>query len=200
MSSLFVFDKESVRCQGGEYGAQRLQSKSSSECGQKAQAGAHSKHVDHVCDAGGIKAQRLVESIRTLPSPKGAPDRVKTRGMRRCGTEGRANQQQRTRRACGLARECGQKAQAEAHSEHVAHVSDAGGIKAQRLVESSRILPSPEGAHPTEWKRVARRRCGTQREGRIYSSARGVRVWLSSGVWAEGAGGSGAQRTCRSCL
>ena len=30
------------------------------------------------------------------------------------------------------------------------------------------------------------RRCGTQREVRIGRS-RGARVWLSSGVWAEGA-------------
>jgi hypothetical protein len=28
---------------------------------------AHVEHGAHVCDAGGVKAQRLVESIRTLP-------------------------------------------------------------------------------------------------------------------------------------
>jgi hypothetical protein len=46
---------------------------------------------------------------------------------------------------CGPARECGQKAQAKAHSEHVAHACDAGGVKAQRMVESIRTLPSPKG-------------------------------------------------------
>ena len=34
----------------------------------------------------------------------------------------------------------------EAHIEHGFHVCDAGGVEAQRLVESSRILPSPKGA------------------------------------------------------
>jgi hypothetical protein len=196
------------------------------ECGQKAQAEAHKKHQAHVRDAGGVKAQRLVESIRPLPSPKGASDGGK-RVARRCGTEGRANQQhgclaqlgsvgRRRRRkrtlnmplmsvtlevsklsgwlkalapcrvqrghpmegnACGTemwhsrrkgesaawvfgpARECGQKAQAEAHIEHAAHGCDAGGVKAQRLVESIRVLPSPKGTS-VRGKRVAQRRCG----------------------------------------
>ena len=67
----------------------------------EAQAKAHIEHVAHVCDAGGVKAQRLIESIRTLPSPKGG---IRQRDdapccTERCGTEGRANRQ-RTRRAC----------------------------------------------------------------------------------------------------
>ena len=72
------------------------------------------------------------------------------------------------------AQELGQKAQAEAHIEHEAHVRDAGGVKAQRLVESIRFLPSPKGA-PVRGKRVWHRDVAQQREGRI-SSARGVRV------------------------
>eukprot|EP00964_Phaeocystis_antarctica_P096141 scaffold62501_cov69-Phaeocystis_antarctica.AAC.2 len=91
----------------------------------------------------------------------------------------------------GPARECGQKAQAEAHLEHRAHVCDTGGVEAQRLVESSRILPSPKGA--PDKRKHAWHRDGTEREGRI-SSARRVRVWPGSGVRAEGAGGS-AHRT-----
>ena len=68
--------------------------------GQKAQAEAHLEHVAHGCDAGGVKAQRLVESIRILPSPKrGIRQRDDACGTRRCGTERRANQQ-RIRRAC----------------------------------------------------------------------------------------------------
>jgi len=56
----------------------------------------------------------------------------------------------------GPAREWGQKAQAEAHREHSAHVCDAGGVKAQRLVESSRTLPSPkQGASDRGTTRVA---------------------------------------------
>ena len=41
----------------------------------EAQAEAHMEHCVHGCDAGGVKTQRLVESIRKLPSPKGATDR-----------------------------------------------------------------------------------------------------------------------------
>eukprot|EP00964_Phaeocystis_antarctica_P096142 scaffold62501_cov69-Phaeocystis_antarctica.AAC.3 len=33
------------------------------------------------------------------------------------------------------------KAQAEAHPEHVAHVCDAGGVEAQRLVERQGLIP-----------------------------------------------------------
>ena len=46
-------------------------------------------------------------------------------------------------------------AQAEAHLEHVAHARDPGGVKAQRLVESIRTLPSPKGAQE-RGERVAR--------------------------------------------
>jgi len=65
---------------------------------RRMQAEAHSEHAHHVCDAGGVKAQRLVKSLRILPSPKGATDRGTTRMA--CGTQRvlRANQQ-RTRRA-----------------------------------------------------------------------------------------------------
>ena len=94
--------------------------------------------------------------------------------QRRRHTEGRSNQE-RARRACGPARECGQNAQAEAHAEHGAHVCDAGGVKAQRLIESIRILPSPKRRHPDAEGNV----CGTEekahRGGRI-KSARGVRA------------------------
>eukprot|EP00964_Phaeocystis_antarctica_P071426 scaffold43576_cov55-Phaeocystis_antarctica.AAC.5 len=97
---------------------------------------------------------------------------------------------------CGPARECGQKPQAEAHPEHSVHGCDAGGVEGQRLVESSRTLPSPKGA-PDEG-RHAWHRDGTERAGRI-SSARGVRVWPGSGVWAEAAGGR-AQKTSGASL
>ena len=32
-----------------------------------------------------------------------------------------------------------------AHVKHVVHVSEAGGVEAQRLVERNRVLPSPKG-------------------------------------------------------
>ena len=46
--------------------------------GAKGTRGAHREHVAHVCDAGGVEAQRLVEGRRGLPSRR--------EGMR-CGGE-----------------------------------------------------------------------------------------------------------------
>ena len=40
--------------------------------------------------------------------------------------------------------EIGDRASAEAHREHVAHVHDPGGVETQRLVERRRALPSGE--------------------------------------------------------
>jgi len=119
---------------------------------RKAQAEAHSEHVAHACDAGGFEDQQLVESIRTLPSPKGASDRGKRVHSPEKWHRGKGESAAHTRRACGPARECGHNAQAEAHPEHVAHVCDAGGLEAQRLVESIRILRSSTG-YPTEGTR-----------------------------------------------
>ena len=165
---------------------------------QKAQAGAHPEHAVHARDAGGVKAQRLAESNRNLPSPKGASDTGKRvwHGDVAQG-EGRISSDRGVRVLVwpSLLGEWGQKAQAGAHREHSAHVRDAGGVKAQRLVESSRILPSPKGASDTG-KRVCYGDVA-QEEGRT-SSARGVRMWPSSGVGAEGACGS-APRTFCSC-
>ena len=42
--------------------------------------GAHPKHERHVCDAGGVEAQRLVERRRALPSRKGSIGRGVTCG------------------------------------------------------------------------------------------------------------------------
>jgi len=41
----------------------------------------------------------------------------------------------------------GAKGTRGAHSEHVAHGRDAGGVQAQRLVEGRRVLPSRRGGH-----------------------------------------------------
>eukprot|EP00964_Phaeocystis_antarctica_P115594 scaffold79541_cov42-Phaeocystis_antarctica.AAC.1 len=116
----------------------------------------------------------------------------------RCEPRGRGRRraQQQGTRVQGRARlQIGGRARGGAHVEDLVHVRDAGGVEAQRLVESSRTLPSPNEA--PDKGRHAWHRDGTEREGRI-SSARGVRVWRSSGVGAKGAGGS-AHRTCSSC-
>ena len=57
---------------------------------------------------------------------------------------------------CGPARECGQKAKAEAHIEHVAHVCDAGSVQAQLLVERVRALPSGNEANAAGEVRAGR--------------------------------------------
>ena len=52
--------------------------------------GAHVEHVVHVCDAGRVEAQRLVERHRALPSRKGSIGRGVTCGAgRREGVEKR---------------------------------------------------------------------------------------------------------------
>ena len=49
---------------------------------------------------------------------------------------------------------------AEPHRKHVPHPRDAGGVEGQRLVERSRVLPSPKGRHAERAIRRARRREG----------------------------------------
>eukprot|EP00964_Phaeocystis_antarctica_P055341 scaffold32558_cov60-Phaeocystis_antarctica.AAC.3 len=50
--------------------------------------GAHSEHGTHVCDAGRVEAQRLVEHLRVLPSRKGSMGRERG-DMRRRASGGR---------------------------------------------------------------------------------------------------------------
>jgi hypothetical protein len=166
--------------------------------GQKAQAEAHSEHAAHVCDAGGVKAQRPVEIIRTLPSPKrGQP----TEGRRVWHTEmrhrekGKCNQQRTPRgvRVCGPAREWGQKRRRWKRTMNMPPMSVTLEVsKLSGWLKAPALCRVQKGASDRGTTRVAHGDVA-QREGRI-SSARGVRVWPSSGVGAEGAGGS-AHRT-----
>eukprot|EP00964_Phaeocystis_antarctica_P135920 scaffold100326_cov51-Phaeocystis_antarctica.AAC.4 len=48
-------------------GARSVQERARLQIGGRACGGAYVEHVDHVCDAGGIEAQRLVERRRALP-------------------------------------------------------------------------------------------------------------------------------------
>jgi len=142
---------------------------------------AHLEHGAHVCDAGGVKAQRLIENIRILPSPKGASDTGKRVWHTEMWHRGKGKSTAHAACVCGPAREWGQKAQAEAHIEHEAHVCDAGGVKAQRLVESIRSsLPSPEGAIDRGTTRVARR-CGTEGRANQQRTQRACVAQLGSG-------------------
>ena len=58
--------------------------RSDSRLGGQGTRGAHGEHVVHVRDAGGVPAQRLVECLRNLPSP-----REGTRCRARCALGGR---------------------------------------------------------------------------------------------------------------
>eukprot|EP00964_Phaeocystis_antarctica_P029016 scaffold16341_cov57-Phaeocystis_antarctica.AAC.3 len=78
------------------------------------QGGCRVEHGLHVCDAGGVKAQRLVERRRNVEHVAHVCD------------AGRVEAQRLVER---------QRA-----SEHVAHARDAGGVEAQRLVERPRVV------------------------------------------------------------
>ena len=111
--------------------------------GAKGTRGAHDEHVAHVRDAGGVEAQRLVEGRGELPSRR--------EGMRCGGGEVRAGRREGP--GCGggttsgtygngPTQGLGAKGTRRAHPEHGVHGCDAGGVKAQRLVEGRRALPS----------------------------------------------------------
>ena len=143
--------------------------------------GAHEEHLVHVRDLGGVKAQRLVEGRRVLPSRR--------EGMR-CGGErcepggGRAWGVVAARQAACTgerpdSRLGGQGHARRAHVEHEAHGRDAGSVKTQRLVEGARVLPSRREGHM---------RCGAR------CAPGGGRVWGGGG--ASGLHGEGPTRGC----
>eukprot|EP00964_Phaeocystis_antarctica_P111985 scaffold76209_cov58-Phaeocystis_antarctica.AAC.3 len=137
-----------------------------------ARGGAHGEHVVHVCDEPGVEAQRLVERRRFLP-----------RVERRAYGAGRGAEY---RGAGGGGRSRCTRARVGAHVEHVAHVCDAGGVEAQRLVERRRVLP-----------RVERRAYGARRGAEYREAGGGGRPRRkrragegSSAVWEQGTRGA----------
>eukprot|EP00964_Phaeocystis_antarctica_P069685 scaffold42367_cov61-Phaeocystis_antarctica.AAC.5 len=99
---------------------------------------AHVEHVAHVCDAGRVESQRLVERRRVLPSR----ERVghTTRGEVRAGRRKALGDNRAGRRRARIYR-LGADAR-RGHLEHGGHRGDAGRIEAQRLVERPCVLPS----------------------------------------------------------
>ena len=173
-------------------GARSVQGRARLQIGGRARGGAHLEHQVHVCDAGGIEAQRLVERKRALPSRK--------KGIR-CGERCGAGRGAGGRKGGGC-RRCKQRVQGRnrlqigrANPEHLAHGCDLGRVEAQRLVDHPRALP-----------RVKRRACG---------AGRGIRVGVQQAVddrggkqraregaaadWGQSTGRS-ARGTCRACL
>eukprot|EP00964_Phaeocystis_antarctica_P128450 scaffold92250_cov61-Phaeocystis_antarctica.AAC.3 len=96
------------------------------------------EHAVHFRDAGGVEAQRLVERRRALSRVKRRAYAVRGElrpGRRReAAGDGGASSVQGTARLQTWGRGSG-----GAHVEHVAHVFDAGGVEAQRLVERRRV-------------------------------------------------------------
>eukprot|EP00964_Phaeocystis_antarctica_P004951 scaffold2698_cov48-Phaeocystis_antarctica.AAC.3 len=89
----------------------------------------------------------------------------------------------------------GGRARGGAHVEHVAHVRDAGGVEAQRLVQRRRALP-----------RVERRACGVGRGVRVGGAAGGGRPRRmqragegAAADWGAGRGGARPEHCVHVC-
>ena len=110
----------------GDRGARSMRGRPRLQTGGRPRGGAHVEHLEHVRDAGGVEAQRLVERIRLLPRVETRPcvrrEGYGSGGSRRWTTAAHA--------ACKRGRGCrlGGKARGGAHVEHAAHGCDAGGI------------------------------------------------------------------------
>ena len=134
-----------------------------------APGGAHLEHAGHARDAGGVETQRLIERRRLLP-------RVERRAYgagRGAGWEAEAGGDRGARIMQGRVRlQIWGRPWGGAHPEHVAHVHDAGGVEAQRLVER-RALPRVEKGHAVR--------------GEVYGS--GDSRWRATAVQAACRGG-----------
>jgi len=110
--------------------------------GAKGTRGAHSEHVAHVCDAGGVEAQRLWLKPTRPAESKGGHAMRGGRGASREAGGPVVWWRHDKRHARGKGPTQGLRAEGTrgAHVEHVAHGRDAGGVEAQRLVEGRRAL------------------------------------------------------------
>ena len=98
-----------ARCAGGEAGGRRA---AHAACRRRldcrvgrARGGAHGEHVVHVCDAGRVEAQRLVELPRILPRVERRRTLRDEVGTRR--REGREQRRHKKRAGEGLATDLG---------------------------------------------------------------------------------------------
>ena len=130
-----------------------VQERARLQVGGRARGRAHVEHLVYVCDAGRVEAQCLVERRCVLPRVERRACDAGRDAAREAGGRGAAGDRG-ARGVQGRARlQIGSRARGGAHEEHVAHVRDAGGIEAQRLVERRRVLP-----------RVERKACGAGRD------------------------------------
>ena len=109
-------------------------------CGGQGTRGAHLEHAFHVRDLGRVKAERLVERRRDLPSQK-----VGMRFEKRCAArEAWGRWVAAAQVACtGRARlKAWGQGTGGAHGKHAVHGRDLERVEAERLVEHPRALPS----------------------------------------------------------
>ena len=142
----------------GDGGLSSVQGRDRLQIRSRARGEAHVEHEAHVCDAGGVEAQRLVEIKRVLPSAARRAYDARRHAGREAGGRGAATAHAACRRGPDWASRGGARG---AHVEHAAHGCDAGGVEAQRLVERRRLL-----------QRVKRRAFGEGR-GAEYREAGG---------------------------
>ena len=162
--------------------------------GAKGTRGAHDEHVAHVCDAGGVEAQRLVEGRRELPSRKEGGRGISPcmRGDARAASRGCTGRDREARSVQARGHDyrlAGRGARGAARLKHVFHVQDAGGVKAQGLVEGQRGLPRVASrAHGAE--RAAGREAGGGKRARLAHAAGRVEGWTVQISGAKRAGSS----------
>ena len=100
-----------VRAEAGGGGGrsrctQRAGEGSTLQIGSRAGGGAHREHSFHVCDAGGVEAQQLVERRRILPRVERRANGAGRRAGWKVGGGGRPRRKQRAQVACRLGLDC----------------------------------------------------------------------------------------------
>ena len=105
--------------------------------GRDVHKSAHVEHKAHICDAGGIKIQRLIERRSILPSRGVTRVHDARREARGGGIPQRRYNQAYRRARMGTGHACGWS-----DLEHGRHCCDSARVEAQKLVECSRVLPS----------------------------------------------------------
>eukprot|EP00964_Phaeocystis_antarctica_P046908 scaffold27115_cov70-Phaeocystis_antarctica.AAC.1 len=137
---------------------------------------------------------RWTRSFRTAESQE--------KGMRcgaRCRPGGRRWRPTAVHAACRRGRDCrlgGSRARGGAHVEHVAHVCDAGGVEAQRLVERRRVLSSVKRRAYDAGRGAGREAGSGGRPRRTQRAGEG-----STADWEHAGHGEGrTRRTCSSWL
>ena len=165
----------------GDRRVRSAQGRARLQIGSRERGGAHPEHVAHFCDAGRVEAQWLVEHRRGLPRVKSRACVAGRGAGRGAGGGGRPRCEQRARE--GSTAQIGSRARGGAHPEHEAHIYDAGGVEAQRLVERRRLLPRAERratvrgeVRPGRWRAtVGCAACRGGLDGKLWeSSARGA--------------------------